>query len=164
MSKGKKPTAEEEWINGLVDSHLESAAEGAWNGKGLSPYYVNCKRVNPLRGVATIVTRDVGLHSDGLWKNPDCERNLHLSVSFFHPSTLRPVEHDGRISSMIARRLFFPNMKLVWVQQAVTELGRTKSVLHYHMWCDKNWRPIQPELTVDPEEFVKAGLIQFVSE
>lgn len=162
MSKGTKPTAEEEWIAGLVESHLESAAKGTWNGKGLTPYYVNCKRVNTFRGVSTIVTRDVGLHSDGPWKNPDCERNLHLSVSFYNPATGRSVEHDSRVSSLIARRLFFPNMKLVWVQQAVSQLGRDKSVRHFHMWCDENWHPIQPKLTVDPDELEKAGMTPFV--
>lgn len=88
----------DKWLDSLATSHLEAAAKGEWDGSSPhTPYFQSYRFENPFRGLMTILTRDIGYHSSGWWKNPDFERCLHLSISFFHPIHRVPTPADPDI-------------------------------------------------------------------
>ena len=58
------------------------AKNGTFDGMEMTDYFENCRWFVERYDCIIILTRDVGYHSSGWWKNPDYERCYHLSISF----------------------------------------------------------------------------------
>lgn len=149
------------WVEMLVKHHKKSAELGEWDGKGPDAYFKSCHFTNPFRGITTLFTRDVGYHSSGWWKNPDFERCLHLSVSFFDPTYRTPVMPDRQITAALVQGFFGKDKRWVWVEPPYTPDGKRKGVMHYRLFCDAGWNPIKPRGEVYSKELTEAGWHSF---
>jgi hypothetical protein len=149
------------WIAGLVKDHRHAANLDTWDGSGETPYFVSCRRMNPFRGIATLMTRDVGYHTSGWWKNPDFERCYHLTVSYFDPQTQRPMPQNHQVTAKIAKAMFFPHVKWVLVEPPYYETGQRRDVWHYRLFCDERWQPLKPSGEVYSTANTKAGWKSF---
>jgi hypothetical protein len=151
----------DKWVEAMTKQHRTIAATGTWDGRMPTAYYKACRQINPFRGVSSIVTRDVGYHSSGWWKNPDYEQCLHMSLSFFDPATQSPRPQDHDVAMKIARALFFPNVKLAWIEPPYSATGKTHGVYHYRLFCDAHWQAIKPRGEVYSTELTDAGWKSF---
>lgn len=134
---------------GLLDSHEARA------------YLERCTEVHYRSGTRLIFTRDAGHHSLGWWKNPDYERCLHLSLSFFDPETGEPAPYDGRRAEKWAQLFFGRNLRLVWVEPPYSDEGKTRGVHHFRLFCDPSWAPIKPRGEVYTRELTERGWRSF---
>ena len=114
------------------------ALHGVFDGtKNTMNYMQQCRHAVPQIGALLILTRDVGYHSGGWWKNPDYERCWHLSMSF----------DDGFArdrGDAIARRVFGHDVLLTWIEPPYSAQGKAREVWHYRLFCDPGWAPIKP--------------------
>lgn len=160
MNKSQQ-AAFDAWLKTMVQSHRDVAATGTWDGKVITAYYNACRKVHTLRGVSSVMTRDVGYHSSGWWKNPDYERCMHLSLSFFDPSTMLPMRHDHAMAAKIVKAMFFPHAKFVWTEPPYSTTGRMHDVYHYRLFCNEHWQAIKPRGEVYSKELTDAGWKSF---
>ena len=149
------------WLKTMVTNHRNAAFAGTWNGRDMTPYWHSCRHAHPLRGVCSIVTRDVGYHTSGWWKNPDYDKCIHLSLSFYDPLTMQAIPHEHDIASKIVKALFFPHAKLVWTEPPVYRSGVSRDVYHYRLFCDEHWQAIKPRGEVYSKELTDAGWKSF---
>jgi hypothetical protein len=160
MSKAQQH-AFDQWLKTMVDNHKAAASRGTWDGRSMTPYSHSCRHAHSLRGIGSIMTREVGYHSSGWYKNPDFERCVHLSLSFYDPATLQPKPHDHAIASKIVKAMFFPHAKYVLVEPPRYNLGKKHDVHHYRMFCDEHWQPIKPRGEVYSTELTELGWKSF---
>lgn len=131
------------------------ARSGVFDGLSADdPYLQNCRWWLERYECIAILTRDIGYHSSGWWKNPDYERCYHLSVSFPGGMKRRHLEH-------ILKKLFGYDRRLLWCEPPYSEAGRQVGVWHYRLFCDIDWKPIQPRGEVYTREFTEAGWKSF---
>ncbi len=160
MNKSQQ-AAFDQWLKKMVDDHNAAASRGTWDGQGMTPYWHSCRHAHMFRGIGSIMTRDVGYHSSGWFKNPDFERCMHLSLSFFDPSTRTPMPHDHDVAAKIVKAMFFPHAKLVLVESPRYDAGKTLGVYHYRLFCDAHWQAIKPRGEVYSKELTDAGWKSF---
>jgi|GEM_PF-1519514 len=109
-----------------------------------------------------IFTRDVGHHSGGMFKNPDYERCLHLSLSFRDAFRGRPAGKSERLTKMWIDAFFSPDyQRCLWVESPKSEKGKALDVWHYRVFCDIHWQPIIPRKEVYTTEFTELGWKSF---
>lgn len=130
------------------------AKNGTFDGTGMTDYFENCRWFVERYDCIIILTRDVGYHSSGWWKNPDYERCYHLSISF--PSGL-----NRKKLEYILEKLFGNNRRLLWCEAPYSEQGKQNEVYHYRLFCDENWQPIMPRGEVYSKQFTELGWKSF---
>ena len=107
-------------------------------------------------GVILIFTRDVGLHSGGMFRNPDFERCYHLSISFRDPDTGKYVPFDKEEAAAFVKAFYSPNdIKKLWVESPKSPEGKESDVWHYRLMCDEHWQGIVPRGEVYSSEFTE---------
>lgn len=106
--------------------------------------YVNrCRIYHAGTNALLILTRDVGHHSSGWFKNPDWERCWHLSISFWVNNVSQP--HDRMSALKWVEAIFTTEeRKYLWIESPFSEQGKAADVYHYRVFCDRGWRPIKP--------------------
>lgn len=150
------------WIARACQLHLAAAKRGVWNGKtAADPYFQQCRQVHQFAGVVSLFTRDVGHHSSGWFKNPDYERCLHLSVSYFDPGTRESRPHDKSVTRQFVDSLFGHHKRWLWVEPPYSDEGKRQGVFHYRLFCDAGWNPITPRGEVYDKELTEAGWLSF---
>lgn len=134
------------------------ANTGTWDGTNpLDSYFQSCRwdLTTHRAGCTIVLTRDVGHHSGGWWKNPDYERCYHLSVCF-------PGGRNKRVLNQIAGHLFGAARKRIWVEPPFSEVGRSKGVWHYRLFFDEQWQhAIKPRGEVYSTQFTDRGWKSF---
>lgn len=149
----------------VVASAKLAANSGLYSGLIQTPgdraYIERCRTVLHREGTVLIFTRDTGHHSSGWWKNPDYERAMHLSVSFFDPETMRPAPFVVEQARRWARMFFGDNVRWTWMEPPYTPEGKHRGVHHYRLFCDAGWQPIKPRGEVYTREFTEAGWKSF---
>lgn len=123
-------------------------------------------RLSPEHGAIIILTRDVGHHESGWFKNPDYERCWHLSISYRqHHDGPREVDafldHDRKESERIARGFFGDDASLLWCEPPFSDAGKRAQVWHYRLFCDAGWQPIKPRGEVYDKRNTPAGWQSF---
>ena len=109
-----------------------------------------------------IFTRDEGHHSGGMFKNPDYERCLHLSLSFRDAFDGRPVGKSESLTQMWIDSFFsLDHQKCMWVESPKSEKGKALDVWHYRVFCNIHWQPIIPRKEVYTSEFTELGWKSF---
>lgn len=135
-------------IEKIVQHMKESALTGTYTGLVKTPrdelYVRNCMMSLPHQGIGLMFTRDENHHESGWWKNPDYERCLHLSVSFFDPITRQAAPFNKAHAKRLARLFFGHHLNLVWVEPPYSPEGKLRGVHHYRLFCDAGWQPIKP--------------------
>lgn len=130
------------------------AKNGTFDGMEMTDYFENCRWFVERYDCIIILTRDVGYHSSGWWKNPDYERCYHLSISF--PSGL-----NRKKLEYILEKFFGNNRRLLRCEAPYSEQGKRNEVYHYRLFCDKNWQPIMPRGEVYSKQFTELGWKSF---
>lgn len=126
------------------------AKGGTFDGSVTTGYFENCRWFLERYDCIIVLTRDIGYHSSGWWKNPEYERCYHLSISFPGGINQRKLEH-------ILEKLFGNNRKLLWCEPPYSEEGKKAGVFHYRLFCDENWQPIKPRGEVYDTQFTEIG-------
>ena len=134
---------------------MRTAQSGTYDGlRPDDPYLENCRWWLERYECIAILTRDVGYHSSGWWKNPDYERCYHLSISFPGGMKRKHLEY-------ILKELFHDDRRWLWCEPPYTEAGRQAEVWHYRLFCDPAWQPLKPRGEVYTKEFTEAGWKSF---
>lgn len=146
----------------LVAAMRLAAVGGTFDGRPTSAsqaYLDRCRRVHRPSGTLLIFTRDTGHHTSGWFRNPDYERCLHLSLSFFEPgaSPLDRRPHDAQLARAWAALFFGDALRLAWGEPPVSPRARELEVWHYRLFCDQHWQPIHPRGEVYSSEFTERG-------
>jgi|GEM_PF-6891272 len=117
----------------------------------LAPYRARC-----------ILTLDTGMHSGGLFGNPDCEACWHLRLSFIDLETGEEAPYDHGKAAEIVSGLFESTKRLVWVEPPNAEGGKGSGVWHYRVFVDvATLTPILPRPGVHQGEFSGKGWTLF---
>jgi hypothetical protein len=107
-------------------------------------------------GVIMIFTRDVGLHTGGMLKNPDYERCYHLSLSFRDTLTGKYIPFDKAEAKAFVEAFYSPDdVKKLWVESPKSPEGKESDVWHYRLLCDEQWNGIVPRKEVYSSEFTE---------
>ena len=130
------------------------AKGGTFDGSVATDYFEGCRWFVERYDCIIVLTRDVGYHSSGWWKNPDYERCYHLSISFPGGMNRTKLEH-------ILERFFGNNRRLLWCEPPYTEEGKKLGVYHYRLFCDEHWQPIMPRGEVYSTQFTEYGWKSF---
>ena len=126
------------------------AKSGTFDGSAHTDYLESCRWFVERYDCIIILTRDVGYHTSGWWKNPDYERCYHLSISFPGGRDIRKLEH-------ILEKFFGNNRRLLWCEPPYSKQGKQVEVYHYRLFCDENWQPIMPRGEVYSKQFTELG-------
>ena len=145
----------------LVRRIRKRAWSGTWNGKGPTVYFDFCRHIEPVLGMLAIFTRDIGHHSSGWWKNPDYERCLHLSLSFFDPETKSRAPKNQRLTDELVNLIFGPAKRWLWCEPPYSPDGKKMEVWHFRLFCDPGWNPLKPRGEVYNRELTEAGWLSF---
>ena len=71
-----------ESTEGIVSRLFNAANKGVFEGKYITPYLESCRWYIERIDAQVVMTRDIGYHTSGWWKNPDYERCYHLSIDY----------------------------------------------------------------------------------
>lgn len=108
-------------------------------------------------GTILIFTRDVGYHTSGWWKNPDFERCLHLSLSFYDLETRERAPKNRKLTAEWVGLFFGKDKDKLWCEPPYSAQGKKDDVWHYRLFCDAGWQPIVPRGEVYSKELTEAG-------
>ncbi len=138
---------------------LKTAQHGTFDGLttadgSLHPYLDTCRWWLERYGCIVILTRDVGYHTSGWWKNPDYERCYHMSISFPGGFQRKVVEH-------LLKGLFGDSRRWIWCEGPYSIVGQQCGVYHYRLFCDAAWQPIKPRGEVYSKQFTERGWKSF---
>lgn len=133
---------------------VNMAKTGLFDGHSMTDYFKACRWFVERYECIIVLTRDIGYHTGGWWKNPDYERCYHLSISFPGGRNPRKLEH-------VLDKLFGNNKRLLWCEPPYSEEGKRVGVYHYRLFCDPNWQPIKPCGEVYTKQFTEIGWKSF---
>lgn len=136
------------------------AAAGTFDGRTEGIYFKRAKRVHQESGTLMIYTRDVGHHTSGWWKNPDYERCLHLSISYWDMETRTPRPFEAALTKLWIVTFFGEWRRYIWEEKASTPNLRS-DVRHFRVFCNAAWQPIIPRGEVYSREFIEAGWLSW---
>lgn len=139
---------------GIVSRLLNVANRGTISGTEVTPYFESCRWFIERIGAVVILTRDVGYHTSGWWKNPDYERCYHLSISY-------PGGTNFKKTEWLLNALFGSDRKMMWCEPPYSKTGKELEVYHYRLFCDEAWKPIIPRREVYTREFTERGWKSF---
>jgi hypothetical protein len=150
-----------ETFDRLITRMRRRAWSGVWTGRGPTPYFDTCRHVCKTLGTLAIFTRDCGHHSSGWWKNPDYERCLHLSLSFFDAETMQRGSKNQAMTDRFVDAIFGVRRRWLWCEPPYSDDGKRADVWHYRLFCDAGWNPIKPRGEVYSRELTEAGWLSF---
>lgn len=105
-----------------------TAQHGVFNGISANdPYLQECRWWLERFECIIILTRDVGYHTSGWWKNPDYERCYHLSISF-------PAGMKRNRLEYVVKQLFGYDRRWLWCEGPYSSVGRKCGVFHYRLF------------------------------
>jgi hypothetical protein len=133
---------------------IKTAQSGIWDGGEATAYYESCIWYSQKYECSIVFTKEEGYHSGGWWKNPDYERCYHLSISF------RGGRSEKKTNTII-EGIFGPNKNLIWTESAYSKQGKEMEVWHYRLFCDPQWKAIQPRGEVYNTHFTERGWKSF---
>ena len=154
-------------VEGIVKWLLIQAAKGSIDmrhGDAYNAMYSEAsKGYQAETGAHVILTRDTGHHACGWWKNPDYERCLHLSLSFFDPKSRERRGQDREQAAEWVEAVFHSARRLVWTEPPCSEAGKKADVWHYRVfYADEAFRiPILPRGEVYSKELTEAGWLSW---
>ena len=157
----------ENWtVEGVATWALRQASQGINTGTaahGNLIYLSNCTAAHYPTGTQLILTRDIGHHTSGWWKNPDYERCLHLSLCFRDPETGEPREKDREVTDEWLTAVFGETRRLAWSEPPYTAEGKKRDVWHYRVfYADACFTvPILPRGEVYSKEFTERGWLSY---
>lgn len=121
----------------------------------------HCYDYHP-NGSRLILTRDIGHHSSGWWKNPDYERCLHLSLSFRDPLTGAVRPKDDELTDQWIDLILGPTKNLIWAEPPYSPEGKKNETWHYRVFYAPGWvAPILPRGEVYSKDWTPAGWLSF---
>jgi len=139
-----------EVLAGAFNKMRAQARSGIFDGSGMTEYLKSCKWWIQKYDCSVLLTRDVGYHTCGWWKNPDYERCWHLSIAF----------HGGKNKNGLKKiidGLFGDHKRKLWIEPPYSDVGKSKGVWHYRLFCDEQWDPIVPRGEVYSTQFTERG-------
>lgn len=143
----------------------QSAMHGFYTGTTSTRAYVeSCKAYaeGPDQiGSLLILTRDIGMHTGGWFKNPDYERCWHLSLSFVAILTGERLPKQRRLTDEWLNLVFGDSCRLLWCEPPYSPHGKKGNVWHYRLFCDAAWQPIKPRKEPYTREFTEIGWKSF---
>lgn len=151
------------WLKlGVADWLKKQAAAGQASmlyPAGNLAYCNDCSAFHCQTGTKLLLSRDTGHHTCGWWKNPDYERCLHLSLSFYDPETREPTGRNTKLSAEWVGLIFQDYTRLLWCEPPFTPQGKKLDVWHYRLfYADPGFTaPILPRGEVYSKEFTEAG-------
>lgn len=151
------------WLKpGVVTWLQRQAAAGRasmLHPKGNLSYFHSCTAFHCPSGTKLILSRDTEHHACGWWKNPDYERCLHLSLSFYDPETMQPTGRNTKLSTEWVGLVFQDYCRLLWCEPPYSPEGKKHDVWHYRLfYADPGFTaPILPRGEVYSKEFTEAG-------
>jgi hypothetical protein len=113
------------------------------------------------RAATILLTRDIGHHTAGWWKNPDYERCWHLSLSQRDPATWQTVPTEHPFFAALADAFFGRDARLTWLEGPYSPEGKMRDVWHYRLFCNEAWEPILPRGEVYSKAFTEIGWRSF---
>lgn len=140
---------------------LRVARYGTWDGTGPTPYFERCRGFHQPTGTMLMLSRDVGGHTSGWWKNPDYERCLHLSLSFRDPVNGQLASRDKKLAREWVGLFFGKDRARLWCEPPFSPQGKAMDVWHYRLFCNPEWIPILPRGEVYSRELTEAGWLSF---
>ena len=99
---------------GIVSRLFNAANKGSFDGNYITPYLESCRWYIERIDAQVVMTRDMGYHTSGWWKNPDYERCYHLSIDYPGGMNLKKTE-------WLLCALFGSNRKLMWCEPPYSE-------------------------------------------
>lgn len=144
----KEPT------EGIVSRLFNAAKKGFFDGKEFTPYFEACRWFVERIDAIVIMTRDIGYHTSGWWKNPDYERCFHVSISYPGGTNLKKTE-------WLLKSLFGSARKMMWCEPPFSKTGKSLEVYHYRLFCNESWEPIMPRGEVYNTQFTELGWKSF---
>lgn len=148
---------DQHWLTHSVAEYmLKRAQMGTWDGRSMTHYFRLCKAFHVPTGTLLILTRDVGYHSSGWWKNPDYERCFHLSLSYHSPGG-ESLPQDHSQSALWIDAIFGDDKRYLWTESPYSHDGKRQDVWHYRVFCDPAWKAILPRGEVYSRELTEAG-------
>ena len=147
----------------LVAIARRNAARGWFEGTDQTQNYLinHCRHLHLPTGTVAIYTRDRGHHACGWWKNPDYDRCLHLSLSFFDPETMERDEHNHRLAAEWVDLFFGKHKRWIWVEPPYSDHGRAVDSWHYRLFINPGGDPIKPRGEVYHRENTPAGWLSW---
>jgi hypothetical protein len=148
------------WLNDIVVDHKMRAARGEWDGKQITEYYTECRKLHLKQGLCVIMTRDVGYSRSGRFSSALLDRCFNLSVASFSPISMMPEAQRQDLAVQIVRRMFWPSAKQVWVQKPNGVKGSAGDIWNYLLFCDSRWNAQQIGAS-EQMELMERGLVPF---
>lgn len=148
------------WLEQMVAHHKAAAARGTWDGKQVTEYYSECRKLHFKQGLSVVLTRDVGYCDNGRFERPSLNNCFNLSVASFSTVSMMPEAQRQELAIKIVMKMFWPDARQVWVEKPDKSKGFAGDIWHYLMFSDSNWRP-QRLASEDREELLSKGLIPF---
>ena len=136
------------------------AATGTFDGKTADLYFHRAKHLHTPTGTLLLYTRDVGHHTSGWWKNPDYERCLHLSMSFWDVEAGVARPFDTALAKAWVVAFFGEWRRYIW-EESQTTPHLPAEVRHFRVFCDPVWQPIIPRGEVYSRELTEAGWLSW---
>jgi hypothetical protein len=147
------------WLKpSVARDRLRVARMGTWDGRVPGGrYFEKCRAFHRPTGTVMMLSRDVGAHTSGWYKNPEYERCLHLSLSFRDPTSGQLAPRDKALTREWVRLIFGDDASKLWCEPPRSPEGRSLEVWHYRLFCATGWRPIIPRGEVYSRELTEAG-------
>lgn len=140
---------------GIRSRLFNAANKGHADGTFKTQMYLeSCRWLIERIDAIVIMTRDVGYHTCGWWKNPDYERCYHVSISY-------PGGTNFKKTEWLLNMLFGESRRMMWCEPPYSSEGKKNEVYHYRLFCDENWKPIMPRGEVYTREFTELGWKSF---
>lgn len=135
------------------------AKTGINRGRGMDfPYQVYCTMEHRATGTKLIYTRDAGHHTSGWLKNPQYERCLHLSLTFWeYPEMVRPRPFEPQLARLWVEAFFGEHCAKLWEEGPFSAIGRINNCRHWRLFCDEHWVPRMPVGEVYSTELTEIG-------
>lgn len=125
-------------------------------------YLYKCTAAHLPGWTCAILTRDIGHHSSGWWKNPDYERCWHLSLSFRDPANGALRTRDKELTQQWIEAVFGETKNLIWAEPPTYPEGKKNDTWHYRVFWSEGWKaPLLPRGEVYTREFTPANWLSY---
>lgn len=156
-------------ITPSMEKLVKAMKRHAWSGDQFydgrnvqSPYFRHARQIHEKSGTSLLFTRDKGMHSSGWFKNPDYDKCLHLSLSFWDMTgeNAKPAAYNYSLARMWVNLFFEDLTRLIWEEStALPDLPC--EVRHYRVMCNDHWQPIKPRKEVYSRDFIEKNWRSF---
>lgn len=141
-------------------AHQVAATAGVYNGVPEQTGLVlrRCRWFHTKLGAMVIFTRDAGMHTSGWWKNPDYDKCLHLSLSFWDMESGQPRGFDGAEAGRIVTAFYQRDRKKLWAESPFSPDGKRIGVWHFRLFMKPDWSEgIIPKREVYTRDEIPSG-------